>query len=302
MSTVVGEEALAGTRPVRRFARIKRLGMVGVSFAAGNATTSRTGAESGGVFQSKGGAGYRAPQPPLHGRRAKPRVQRFKPSENSGAVAIGASGTWHERPAWAHQLVLHPNDAARVERRGQRPPQGPDDRPMFTLQTQVNLRKPAEPRPYRQKNAQPTALPLSDTIVLANLDQRKVRVAPPKCVQNAIAAWETVWNTPRVHERQVIARARALDTVLRLKLRIRPPSLLLVVYTCAAAKISSQDSYRCRAANENSCVAQRDGRVRCKNPGSAEAVSTSFPLSRASVLLVGLVWLASVMHVSCCQV
>ena len=195
-----------------------------MSFAAGNATASSVGGASNLVFPSKSAAGYRAPQPPLHGRRAKPRVQRVRPRESSGTGGIAASGTWHERPAWAHQLVLHPNDAARVERRGQRPPQGPDDRPMFTLQTQVNLRRPAEPRPYRQKSAQPTALPLSDTIVLANLDKRKVRVPPPKCVQNAIAAWETVWNTPRVHERQVNARARSLDAVLSSKCCAHDPT------------------------------------------------------------------------------
>ena len=76
---------------------------------------------------------------------------------------------------------------------------------MFTLQTQVNLRRPAEPRPYRQRQAQPSALPLSDTIVLANLDRRRVHVAPPKCVQNAIDSWGNVWNGPRMHERKVIS-------------------------------------------------------------------------------------------------
>lgn len=223
------------------------LGMVGVSFAAGNATTSSLGGRSAGKFPSMGGAAHRVPQPPLHGRRAKPRVQRVKPRE-SGTGGIGASGTWHERPAWAHQLVGHPRDAARVERRGQRPPQGPEDRPMFTLQTQVNLRRPAEPRPYRQQQAQPTALPLSDTIVFANLDKRKVRVAPPKCVQNAIEAWETVWNTPRVHERQVIARGRSLDAVASTSCR----------YCCCCSSSCSSIAYQSvmrRAANENSCAA-----------------------------------------------
>lgn len=183
---------------------------MGVSFAPGNATTSSIGigAEGGtGMFPAVSGA-VRAPQPPLHGRRAKPRVVQRRGDDSFR----GTTGTWHERPAWAHQLVPHPSEVPRVERRGQRPPQGPDDKPMFTLQTQVNLRRPAEPRPYRQRQAQPTALPLSDTIVLSNLDKRKVRVAPPKCVQQAIESWGSVWNTPRAHKRQVRASHIARET------------------------------------------------------------------------------------------
>jgi hypothetical protein len=138
------------------------------------------------------------PQPPLHGRRAGPRVVRRKHGEDSGPL-----GSWRERPAWAHQLVPNPSQVPRIDRLSARPAQPQTGKPMFTLRTQVNLRRSAVPRPYRQTTVQPTSLPLSDTIVLANLERRQIYVAPPKCVTHAIESWGAVWNTPRVHQKQV---------------------------------------------------------------------------------------------------
>lgn len=152
------------------------------------------------------GSSPRVPQPPLHGRRAKPSVRRV-------VGAGGATGGWNERPAWAHQMVSHPREATGLKR-CQRSMNGPAGRPAFTLQTQVNLRRPTEPRPYRQKQAIPQPMPLSDTVVLANLDARKVHVAPPKFVQTAIDSWQVVWNTPRIHARQVTASAETLPAFL----------------------------------------------------------------------------------------
>lgn len=162
------------------------------------------------------------PQPPLHGRRAGPRrVARRTYGQDSGMSSGAVTGSWQERPSWAHQLVPHPSEIPRVDRRSARPERLGNGRPMFTLQTQINLRRPAEPRPYKQTTVQPTALPLSDTIVLANLERRKVRVAPPKCVTTAIESWGAVWNSPRAHKRQVrpitphlVARCRTSSATL----------------------------------------------------------------------------------------
>ena len=167
-------------------------------FAAANSTVRSVGEGSARAMMLPAVVGSsRVPQPPLHGRRAKPSVRRV--------VSTGRTAdAWNERPSWAHQMVSDPIEATGLKR-CQRSTHGPEGRPGFTLQTQVNLRRPTEPRPYRQKQAIPRPLPFSDTIVLANLDARKARVAPPKYVQAAIESWQVVWNTPRVNERQVTA-------------------------------------------------------------------------------------------------
>ena len=183
---------------------------------------------------------WRASMPPLHGRRAQLPVSprppvSWAPENTAGDEAYPHAPLAPQPPLHGRRGVVRSG-----MRRSHRDIAGTLGRPMFTLRTEVNLHNPLIPRPYKQNTVQPSAMPLSDTIVLAvrpnsplrlptaserasepaapfaparcsrrrclcgqNLEKRIPRVAPPVGVQKALQSWNAVWYTPRVRERQV---------------------------------------------------------------------------------------------------
>ena len=105
--------------------------------------------------------------PPLHGRRAQLPVSPRPPV--SWAPESTAGDEAYPHAPLAPQPPLHGRRGVVRSgmRRSHRDIAGTLGRPMFTLRTEVNLHNPLIPRPYKQNTVQPSAMPLSDTIVLA---------------------------------------------------------------------------------------------------------------------------------------
>ena len=141
--------------------------------------------------------------PPIHGRRAQLPVSprppvSWAPENTAGDEAYPHAPLAPQPPLHGRRGVVRSG-----MRRSHRDIAGTLGRPMFTLRTEVNLHNPLIPRPYKQNTVQPSAMPLSDTIVLAVRPNSPLRLptaserafAPARAAHGAAVCAVRTWRS-----------------------------------------------------------------------------------------------------------